>query len=46
MSTLRSADQAFDAGYADGAIHPPLTQAQADLTAALLAPYQTAAAAA
>lgn len=46
MSALRSPDDAFAAGYDDGAAHPPLTQAQADLVAAILAPYQDTAAAA
>jgi hypothetical protein len=38
----RSADEAFAAGYRDAQDDPPLTQAQADRVAVILAPYMPA----
>ena len=43
--TIRTIEQAREAGRADGAADPPLTQDQADLVAAILAPRQQAQAA-
>jgi hypothetical protein len=38
MAVLRTLDEIWAQGAVDGAGHPPLTQAQADLVAAILAP--------
>lgn len=38
MTILRSVDETWDAGAADGAGDPPLSQALADRVAAILAP--------
>jgi hypothetical protein len=38
MRALRTLDEIWAQGAIDGAGHPPLTQAQADLVAAILAP--------
>ena len=38
--TCRTLDEVRDAGRADGANDPPLTQDQADLIACILAPHQ------
>jgi hypothetical protein len=40
MTTLRTLEEVRDAGRADGAADPPLTQDQADLVACILAPHQ------
>ena len=39
-AALRTLDQVWEQGAADGAGDPPLTQAQADRVAAILAPYR------
>jgi hypothetical protein len=45
MTALRTLDEIWEAGAADGAGDPPLSQAQADLVAAILAPHRRALAA-
>lgn len=40
MGVLRTLDEIWEAGAAAGAAMPPLTQAQADLVAAILAPVR------
>lgn len=46
MTTLRTPDDAFAAGYAAGTADPQLSQDQVDYIALLLAPYQDQVAAA
>jgi hypothetical protein len=40
MAVLRTLDEIWAQGAIDGAGDPPLTQAQADRVAAILAPYR------
>jgi hypothetical protein len=40
MATLRTLDEIWAQAAADGAGDPPLTQAQADQVAAILAPWR------
>lgn len=40
MTVCRTLDEIWAQGAIDGAAHPPLTQAQADLVAAILAPHR------
>lgn len=39
-AALRTLDEIWAQGFADGAADPPLSQAEADKVAAILAPYR------